>query len=84
MKVHPFVEAEKVAGHSVNKLVACSRSRAPPSTHARAILRRSVLSPTPNCSNRSGPSTRSSRAPMDHRESTRNSDTAKSPAAGDG
>ena len=35
MKVHPFVEAEKVAGHSVNKLVACSRSRAPPSTHAR-------------------------------------------------
>jgi hypothetical protein len=82
MKVHPFVEAEKVAGHSVNN--ACrllevsrsafySRSSNPPSK--RAVTDAELLKG-------SGPFTPIPRAPMDHRGSIRSLDTATLPAAG--
>jgi hypothetical protein len=76
MKVHPFVEAERVADHSVNNachLLEVSRSASyartctPPSqravTDAELLEQIRAIHPIP-------------RAHMNHRESTRNSNTA--------
>ena len=48
MKVDPFIEAEKIAGHSVAKAVTCSRSPVPPTTSAATASPRPGRSPTPS------------------------------------
>ena len=84
MKLDPFIEAEKTAGHSVTKtcgLFEVSRSayyqRSNGVPSARAVTDAELTS-------RSRPSTTSPRAPMDPRGSTGSSAIAASPAAGDG
>jgi putative transposase len=68
MKAHPFIEAEKAAGHSVKnarRLLEVSRA-------AYYQRRQDVPSaPTPSSPRRSRPSTPSPRAPMGPRGSTR-------------
>ena len=79
MKLDPFIEAEKTAGHSVQK--TCASVRGLQVRLLRAPQRRPVsprASPTPSCSSRSAPSTPNPRAPMAPRGSTRSSCIATS------
>ena len=74
MKLDPFIEAEKTAGHSVQKTCGLFEvSKSAYYERRNGAPSASETSPTPSCSSRSGPSTPSPRAPMAPRGSTRSS-----------
>ena len=48
MKLDPFIEAEKIAGHTSPRRVTCSRSPVPPTTSVATVPPRPGRSPTPS------------------------------------
>ena len=80
MKVDPFIEAEEVAGHSVENACRLLEVSRPPTTSDETASLRPASSAMPICWRRSPPSTPSPRAPMAPRGSTKSSSIATSHA----